>query len=87
MIVPIHGLKYFLFDPVIMDQEILLVKEKENPHDDMAIAAYNQKGQKIGYVSAKSSYNKKVYLKMKQPDFIGKVWSIGKNQVLVEIDF
>lgn len=87
MIIPIHGLKYYKFEPVIINDDILLVKEHENVYDDKAIAAYNIKGEKIGYISTKSLCNAKVREKMRQEDIIGKVWSIGRNQILVELDF
>ncbi len=87
MIIPINGLKYYVFHPPRIDDEILLVKEKNNPFDDKAVAAYNHVGQKIGYVSKRCLHNSKVNDKMKQEDFIGKIWSIGKNQILVELDF
>ena len=66
----------------------MLLQESENLYDDMAIAAYNSENQKIGYVSARSTYNKKVYQKMLGTTTVqGKIWSIGRNQILVEIDF
>ena len=87
MIVPIHGLKYHQFIRPTIDDIITLVKEKDNPFDELAVAAYNSKKEKIGYVSAKSCYNKKVYDKMSNDIFLGKVWAVFPNQILVELDF
>jgi len=86
MIIPIHGLKYHNFNPPKIGDEVLMIKEKENLFDPMAIAAYNKLSQKIGYIGARSNYNKKVYARMLEVFVIGFVWSIGKNQILVEID-
>ena len=87
MIVPIHSLKYHKFHRPTIDDELTLIKEKENPFDELAIAAYNSKNEKIGYVSAKSCYNKKVYEKMLSDIFLGKVWAVFPNQILIELDF
>jgi len=87
MIVPIHGLRYHNFIRPQVDDYVILVKEKNNIYDDMAIAAYNSKNQKFGYVSAKSSKNRKVYCKMLEDEFMGKVWAVYQNQILVELDF
>ena len=48
MIVPIHGLKYHSFDPVRIDDSLILVKEKDNIFDDNAVAVFNLKNQKVG---------------------------------------
>ncbi len=87
MIVPIHGLKYHYFQMPQLYDSLLMVKERENIYDDNAIAAYNSKKQKIGYVSRIGSSNTKVYDKMKEDYFVGKVWAIFPNQILVELDF
>jgi hypothetical protein len=87
MIVPIHGLRYYNFAMPQIDDFVTLVKEKNNIYDYMAIAAYNSKNQKFGYVSAKSSKNQKVYTKMLGDEFLGKVWAVYQNQILVELDF
>ena len=87
MIVPIVGLKYYQFKPIQIDDEVLLVKEKDNLFDDKAVAAFNMSGEKIGYVGTRSAKNEKVNSKMKQNDFIGKVWCITRSQILVELDF
>lgn len=87
MIIPIHGLKYYQFTQPLIGDEIRLVKEKDNLHDPMAIAAYNKLNQQIGYISAHSTYNQKVYTRMLEESVNGTVWSIGRNQILVEIDF
>lgn len=87
MIIPIHGLKYHQFTQPLIGDEIHLVKEKDNLHDPMSIAAYNKLNQQIGYISAQSTYNQKVYARMLEESVNGIVWSIGKNQILVEIKF
>jgi len=87
MIVPIHGLKYHSFKPVKIDDSVILVKEKDNIFDDNAVAVFNLKNQKVGYVSAKSSRNVKVRSKMEQEQILGKVWCISQNQILIELDF
>ena len=87
MIVPIHGLKYHYFQMPQLYDSLLMVKERENIYDDNAIAAYNSKKQKIGQVSRIGSSNTKVYDKMKEDHFVGKVWAIFPNQILVELDF
>lgn len=87
MIVPIHGLKYHSFEPVNIDDSLILVKEKDNIFDDNAVAVFNLKNQKVGYVSAKSSRNIKVRSKMQQEQILGKVWSISRSQILIELDF
>jgi hypothetical protein len=87
MIVPIHGLKYYNFEPIQIDDAVLLIKEKGNIFDENAVATFNTQNQKIGYVSAKNSRNIKVRAKMEQEQIWGKVWCISRNQVLVELDF
>jgi hypothetical protein len=87
MIVPIHGLKYHSFEPVKIDDSVILVQEKDNIFDDNAVAVFNLKNQKVGYVSAKSSQNVKVRSKMEQEQILGKVWCISHNQILIELDF
>ena len=87
MIVPIVGLKYYNFKPIQINDEVLLVKEKNNLFDDKAVAAFNVSGEKIGYVGNRSARNEKVYSKMKQKECRGKVWCITGNQILVELDF
>lgn len=87
MIVPIHGLKYHRFQMPQLFDTVLMVKEKHNLFDKNAIAAYNSKKQKVGYVSRNGSSNTKVYDKMKEDHFVGKVWAIFPNQILVELDF
>lgn len=87
MIVPINGLRYYQFDVIHIDDEILLKKEKDNPHDVMAIAAFNLQGQKIGYVGKRiGGYNKKLYQRMADDWAFGKVWNISKWQILVELE-
>lgn len=85
MIVPLVGLKFHQFQPVKIDDEILLVKEKENLFEDNSVAAYNHQGEQIGYVSSRSTYNAKVNAKMKEINLRSKVFSIGRNQILVEL--
>lgn len=87
MIIPIYGLKYYHFAQPLIGEAIRLVKEKTNLYDPLAIAAYNKANQKIGYISARSCYNKKVYNRMLEETVHGIVWSVGINQILVEIDF
>jgi hypothetical protein len=84
MIIPIR-VNHNHIEPVHIDDKILLVNEK-NRYDDNIFAAYNSTGQKIGYISAKSSSNQKVNNKMVLADFIGKVWCIAKNQILIQLD-
>ena len=86
MIVPIHGLKYHKFVLPHIYDELLLVKERENQFDTMAVAAYTIEGEKLGYVSAKSLYNAKVFARMQTEITFGKVWAIFPNQILVELD-
>lgn len=86
MIIPIHGLKYHKFKHPKIGDEVLLIKERENIFDQMAIAAYNKSKQQLGYISAQSNQNEKVYKRMLEESVRGYVWSIGKNQILVEID-
>jgi len=83
MIVPINGVNFSQIEPVRIDEEILLAKESSN---DNLIAAFNSAGQKIGYISSKSSSNHKVCRIIGQTDFIGKVWCIAKNQILIQLD-
>lgn len=87
MIVPIAGSRYYQFKPIQNDDEILLVKEKDNAYDDKAVAAFNSSGQKIGYVAKRNAYNQKVHSKMKRNQFRGKAWSFYNGQILVELDF
>jgi hypothetical protein len=65
MIIPIHGLKYYEFCQPIIGEEVLLLKEKDNLFDPKAIAAFNNLNQQLGYIGARSNYNKKVYSKWK----------------------
>jgi len=84
MIIPIR-VKYNHIEPIHIDDKILLVNEKNRDSDNI-FAAYNSTGQKIGYISAKSSSNQKVNNKMVHVDFIGKVWCITKHQILIQLD-
>jgi hypothetical protein len=85
MIIPIHGLRYYNFKMPKRNCKIILVKEKNNPFDKFAIAAYNSQIQKIGYVGAMDGYNKLIY-KIFEDGIIGKVWDISPNQILLELD-
>ena len=87
MIVPVHGLKYHKFEMPRLYDNLIIIKEKDNVYDAEAIAAYNAENEKIGYISRNSCYNSKVFKKMKADHFIGKVWAIFPNQILVELDF
>lgn len=87
MIVPIHGLKYHTFEMPKINDALVIIKEKQNIYDKEAVAAYNEGNQKIGYISRNSCYNSKVFKKMKDDHFIGRVWAIFPNQILVELDF
>lgn len=87
MIIPLTGLQYYQFDALKINDELLLVKEKDNLYEDKAIGAYNHLGQQVGYISARSSYNVKVYNKITKNNCIGKVWCISNNQALIELDF
>jgi len=87
MIVPIHGLKYHQFEMPKLQDNLIIIKEKDNVYDAEAIAAYNAENQKIGYISRNSCYNSKVFKKMEADHFIGKVWAIFPNQILIELDF
>ena len=40
MIVPIHGLKYHKFEMPKLQDNLIIVKEKDNVYDEQAIAAY-----------------------------------------------
>jgi hypothetical protein len=82
MIIPIR-VKYNI-ESVHIDDKILLVNEKNRDRDNIFVA-YNSIGQKIGYISSKSSSNQKVYNKMVLADFIEKVWCIAKNQILIQL--
>lgn len=86
MIIPIYGLQYHQFEQPLIGDEVFLIKEKDNLYDPMAIAAYNRRNQKIGYISKKSCYNEKVYNKMQAESINAIIWSVAKNQILVEID-
>jgi hypothetical protein len=87
MIVQIVGSKYYQFKPVQNDDEILLVKEKDNAYDDKAIAAFNSSGEKIGYVGKRKAINQKVFSKMKRNQFRGKAYCFYPELLLVELDF
>jgi hypothetical protein len=87
MIVPIHGLKYHNFEMPRLNDDLIIVKEKENIYDREAIAAYNKSNQKIGYISRNSCFNSKVYMKMQEDAIIGKVWALFPNQILIELYF
>jgi len=87
MIVPIHGLKYHKFEMPNLNDNLKIVKERENIYDSEAIAAYNKTNQKIGYISKNSCFNSKVYKKMQEDAIIGKVWALFPNQILIELDF
>lgn len=87
MIVPVHGLKYHEFEMPKLQDNLIIIKEKDNIYDTEAIAAYNAANQKIGYISRNSCYNSKVFKKMKTDHFFGKVWAIFPNQILIELDF
>ncbi len=87
MIVPIHGLRYHKYTQPNLHDELLLVKEKENLFDAQAIAAYTLHGEKVGYISARSSQNVKVYSRMQQEIICAKIWALFPNQILVELDF
>jgi hypothetical protein len=86
MIIPIHGLKDYQFEQPLIGDEIQLVKDGENLYDPMAIAAYNKLKQKIGNVSIRNFYNQQVYNLMLEESINALVWSVGKNQILVEIE-
>ena len=60
---------------------------RSNAPKHRSAAAYNAENQKIGYISRNSCYNSKVFKKMKADHFIGKVWAIFPNQILIELDF
>ena len=86
MIIPIHGLKYYEFSQPLIGDEVILLKEKDNLFDPKAIAAFNNLNQQLGYIGARSNYNKKVYSKMLTKSVKGKIWSVSKSQILVEIE-
>jgi len=65
MIVPIHGLKYHKFKMPKLQDNLKIIKEKDNVYDAEAIAAYNVENQKIVYISRNSCYNSKVFKKNK----------------------
>ncbi|MEI8129562.1 MAG: HIRAN domain-containing protein [bacterium] len=87
MIIPIHGLRYHTFKRPSIDDPIKLVKERNNLYDELAIAAYTINNEKIGYVSAKSCYNKKVFDRMQDEELSGLVWAVFQNEILIELDF
>ena len=86
MIIPIHGLRYYHFLKPKDGELIFLVKEKDNIYDNQAIAAYNTQNEKIGYVSAKTKSNQKVYSIMKNDIYCGTVWTTAPNQILVKLE-
>ncbi len=86
MILPIQCFNFSNFEPVHVNEEVLLVKEKINIHDSMAIVAYTNKGEIIGYVSQRSTYNAQVRILINNESVIGKIWSISQNQILVELE-
>lgn len=85
MIIPIHGLRYYNFKMPKRNSEIILVKEKDNTFDKLAIAAYNSQIQKIGYVGARDGFNKSIYKRFEDV-IVGKAWNVSQNQILVELD-
>jgi hypothetical protein len=87
LIVPIYGLRYYTFIMPKLNDMVILIKEKDNAYDSFAIAAYNQKGEKFGYVSAVTGTNLKIYDRMNADIIFGKAWSIRPNQILVELTF
>ena len=46
-----------------LQDNLMIIKEKDNVFDAEAIAAYNSANQKIGYISRNSCYNSKVFKK------------------------
>ena len=86
MIIPITGLQNFKHEPVKINDEFLLIKEEENISDKIAFAAYNRKGEQIGYMSTRCSNNPKVNAVLQHRYLICTVYSIGRSQILVEID-
>jgi hypothetical protein len=87
MIIPIRNILFNQFTMPSIDDEILLIKERDNGIDDIVIGAYNKAKQKIGTVSIRSIFNRQVYSKLIDNYFYGKVFCISKNNILVEIDF
>jgi len=86
VIIPIFGTKYYTFIEPTIHEIVTLHKEKDNPFDKFAIAVYNCKNEKIGYVSKKAIENKKVYSIIKDDIYYGRIWGIFPNYLLVELD-
>lgn len=86
MIVPIYGLKYYSFSSPSIDELLVLHKEKNNPHDEFAIAAYNTKNEKVGYLSRKAIEKYRIYDYITTDVYFSRIWAIYPNQLLVELD-
>lgn len=82
MIVPVSGLKYHIFQQPIFGETVYLVKEPDNPIDSMAVALYNELGERMGYVSSK--FNKKVFYRIVDDRCTAKVWWIFRTFILIE---
>lgn len=87
MIIPIRNILFNQFSMPSIDEEILLIKERDDGIDDIVIGAYNKAKQKIGTVSVRSIFNRQVYAKLIDNYFYGKIFSISRNNILVEIDY
>jgi hypothetical protein len=85
MIIPIKNHSCDVISTLKIDDEILLVKEKDNINENNAIGAYNHLGQQVGYISSRSTNNENVFNKIMKDDCIGMIWSISRNHILVEI--
>jgi hypothetical protein len=84
MRIPITGLKYHSYEQPIVGEIIYLVKEPDNPIDSMAVAAFNDLNQRMGYVSSK--YNQKVFSGMSDEKCLAKVWWVFRTYILIDVE-
>jgi hypothetical protein len=82
MLIPISGLHYHTFEQPIVGEVVYLVKEPENAIDPLAVALYNELGQRMGYVSSK--FNQKVFHLIANDRCSAKIWWIFRTFILVE---
>ncbi len=84
MLIPVSGLKYHTFEIPNVGEVVCLLKEPDNPVDSMAVGAYNDLNQRMGYVSSK--FNQKVFGRMSEEKCSAKVWWVFRTYILIDVE-
>lgn len=85
-IVKVVGLKHYRFNEPKEFGKVFLVKEPENEYDPKAIAVYNRRDEKMGYVTKEDNANEELFDEMMKKRAQATILIFEHTYMIIEVE-